>query len=83
MTHPGYNGTTNRAVLVGSDGGLYRADDVRTVDATAGWKSLNNGLGITQFYAAAGSPDTGRIIAGRKTTARSSTHRPQAQAPDR
>jgi hypothetical protein len=34
------------------------------VDATAGWKSLNNGLGITQFYAAAGSLATRRVLAG-------------------
>jgi photosystem II stability/assembly factor-like uncharacterized protein len=67
--HPGYDGTTNRTVFFGNDGGVYRASDVLTVGGgaspyQAGWSELNNGLAITQFYGAAGHPATGRVTAG-------------------
>ena len=69
VAHPGYNGTSNRIVFVGNDGGIYRASDVTTVGGgaspyQAGWSELNNGLAITQFYGAAGHPATGRVTAG-------------------
>ncbi len=64
--HPGYNGTTNRVLFVGGDGGIYRTDDARA--RTSGdvcgkalgdlaWLSLNNGLGVTQFYNGAVYPN--------------------------
>ena len=62
--HPNYNGTTNRIVFFGNDGGIYKATDVRTVSLTLGWQELNNNLGITQFYGAAGNPTTKEIIGG-------------------
>ncbi len=61
---PGFNGTTNTKVYFGNDGGVYRANNVYTVAATTGWTELNNNLGITQFYGAAGNPTTGEIIGG-------------------
>ena len=64
VAHPGFNNTTNRTIFVGNDGGLYRADDVAAVQRLSGWTTLNNGLGITQFYGAAGNPQTGVIIGG-------------------
>jgi photosystem II stability/assembly factor-like uncharacterized protein len=70
VAHPGYDGTTNRTVFFGNDGGIYRADDVVNVGSEArvpkilGWNELNNTYGVTQFYAAAGNPTTGVIIAG-------------------
>ena len=36
VAHPGYNGKTNRTVYFGSDGGIFRADDVREVSPRAG-----------------------------------------------
>ena len=61
---PSFNGSTNKTVFFGNDGGLYRATDVYTVSQTTGWTELNNNLGITQFYSGAGTPSNGRIIGG-------------------
>ena len=60
--HPAYNGTNNTTMFVGNDGGVYRTDNATAAVATGptapcnsantsvSWTSLNNGLGITQFY---------------------------------
>jgi hypothetical protein len=66
---PGFNGSTNRAVLFGNDGGVYYTSDVSTVGNDPdghknGWVSKNNNLGITQYYAAAGNASTGTIVGG-------------------
>ena len=61
---PGFNGTTNKTVFFGNDGGVYRATDVYTVANTIGWQELNNNLGVTQLYGAAGNATTGVIVAG-------------------
>ncbi len=68
VEHPNYDGVTNRTVYFGNDGGIYVTHDVRAVgedsDHTAGWIELNNTLGITQYYSAAGHPATGTIVGG-------------------
>ncbi|MGL4551831.1 MAG: WD40/YVTN/BNR-like repeat-containing protein, partial [Gemmataceae bacterium] len=64
LSYPGYDGTDNRRVLFGSDGGLYVADDVLAATKTSGWRGLNRGLGITQFYGAAANPKARKVIAG-------------------
>ena len=64
MAHPGFNGRSNRILYIGNDGGIYKTDNIYTVQVTAGWQALNNNLGITQFYSAAGDPATGVIIGG-------------------
>lgn len=69
VPHPGFNGTSNRIVFFGNDGGVYRADDVSTAgnnapSMTNGWVELNNGFAVTQFYGGAGHPGTGRITGG-------------------
>lgn len=66
VSSPGYNGTTNRSVYFGNDGGVYQAVDIAAVtSATTGWTKLNNGLAVTQFYSGAGHNGTnGRIIGG-------------------
>jgi photosystem II stability/assembly factor-like uncharacterized protein len=64
VAHPQYNGTTNRVVFFGNDGGLYRAKDVLTANDVNGWQELNNNLGITQFYGAAANPATGTFVGG-------------------
>ena len=64
VAHPDFDGTTNRTVYFGNDGGVYRADNVYTVSGTTGWQELNNNLGITQFYGAAGNAQTGVIVGG-------------------
>lgn len=62
--HPGFNNTTNRIAYFSNDGGIYRADDASTVVQTGGWTNLNNNLGVTQFYGAAGNTTSGTIIGG-------------------
>lgn len=57
---PNYNGTSNRRVYFGSDGGVCKMEDVFTNVVT----SLRAGLGITQFYGAGGHAGAGRIIGG-------------------
>lgn len=64
VAHPAYNGTTNRTVLFGNDGGIYRADNVSTVQQSSGWTELNHSLGATQFYGAGVVPATNRLVAG-------------------
>jgi photosystem II stability/assembly factor-like uncharacterized protein len=59
-TDPRFDGTDNRTIFVGCDGGIYRIPDARRNDATA----LNSGLGITQFYGAAVNPTTGVVVGG-------------------
>jgi photosystem II stability/assembly factor-like uncharacterized protein len=57
-------GTSNKTIFFGNDGGLYKAQDITTVEQAAGWDNLNNNLGVTQIYGAAGNPSTGVVIAG-------------------
>lgn len=60
----GYNGTTIKTVFIGNDGGFFKATDVTTVTPGSGWATLNNNLGITQFYGAAGNNTSGTIVGG-------------------
>lgn len=60
--HPAYNGTTNKTMFVGNDGGIFQTLNARVATARTPaaacnaaatpfvWKNLNNGYGITQFY---------------------------------
>jgi hypothetical protein len=60
--HPQFNGTTNQTIYYGTDGGIFRSDNVRAATATGNtgpcntnngsvfWTSLNNGYGVTQYY---------------------------------
>ena len=70
VSHPAYNGTTNKTVYFGNDGGIYKANDVTTVGNNAtvprtnGWIELVNNYGVTQFFGGAGNPTTGTIIGG-------------------
>lgn len=70
VADPRYNGTTNKAVWFGNDGGVYFTKDVTTVgnDANppriAGWTARNHGYAVTQFFAAAVNAASGMLIAG-------------------
>ena len=64
INDPNYNGSDNLRVYNTNDGGIYKADDISNAndgDSNNGWTNLNNNLGVTQFYGAAG-------IAGSKIT---------------
>jgi len=60
VNHPQYNGTTNKTIFFGNDGGIHRSTD--SAGSTA--IPLNNNLRITQFYGAASHPATGWVLAG-------------------
>lgn len=70
VSHPAYNGTTNKTVFFGNDGGIYKTNDVTTVGNNAavprtnGWIELVNNYGVTQFFGGAGNPTSGTIIGG-------------------
>ncbi|MFN0112549.1 MAG: putative Ig domain-containing protein [Blastocatellia bacterium] len=73
--HPQFNGTTNKAMFVGSDGGVFRLTDSRLGTRTqvcgvancAGQitsTSLNNSYGVTQFYHGLPYPDGKTFFGG-------------------
>ena len=62
VSDPGYNGTTNRRIYIGGDGGVFKKDDITS--GTSGFVSLNSNIGITQFYGAGGNTTSGKIIGG-------------------
>ena len=70
VSNPHYDGTTNRQVYFGNDGGVFRADDIRSVGNnvsppyTNGWVRLNNGYAVTQFYYGAAHIGTSTIVGG-------------------
>ncbi len=55
-------GAANHTLLIGNDGGLYRANDITASPVV--WQALNNTFGVTQFYGAAGNAATGVIVGG-------------------
>lgn len=57
---PGYNGTTNRRVFFGTDGGIYRANDSTSNTVT----TINTNLAITQFYGAVMNPANNNVVGG-------------------
>jgi len=64
VAHPDFDGNNIKTVFFGNDGGIYKTDNVYTAQRTTGWTELNNNLGITQFYGAAGNAESGIIIGG-------------------
>lgn len=65
--HPQFNGTTNKIMFVGNDGGLFKTTDARAATGTGAsavcnqitslsWSGLNNNYGVTQFYHGAPYP---------------------------
>jgi len=58
VPHPNYDGTSNKTIYVGNDGGIQKTDDIKSPAlGTLGWTNLAHNLGITQFYAGAASPN--------------------------
>ncbi len=60
VEQPGFNGTTNKRIYTGDDGGLHTRADWQA----GSWTALNSGLGVTQFYGAAMNPSSGIMVAG-------------------
>jgi photosystem II stability/assembly factor-like uncharacterized protein len=70
VSHPGYDGVGNRTVLIGNDGGVFAATDIKAVGGESeppyidGWTELVNNYGVTQFYGGAGNATSGKIVGG-------------------
>ena len=67
VSAPGFNGSTNAKVYVGSDGGIASVDDVYFTNITYGWDpTVSDGLVNIQFYDGdGGDKENGlRIIGG-------------------
>ena len=73
--HPQYNGTTNQTMFVGGDGGITRTQNARgrsgkgldvcdPLLGQVGWRKLNNGYEVTQFYHGAVFPDGAAYFGG-------------------
>jgi len=73
VSPPNFDNTSIKTIFSGDDGGWYKAADWSTVggggssdcsSCTSGWTSLNNNLGVTQFYGAGANPPTPRVLGG-------------------
>ncbi|GGT14827.1 WD40/YVTN/BNR-like repeat-containing protein [Streptomyces purpureus] len=70
VSHPSYDGVTNRTVFFANDGGVFKAADLAVVGSEprppfiTGWTELVNNYGVTQFYGGAGHTGSGKIIGG-------------------
>lgn len=64
---PNFNTTLpipNREVWFANDGGIQRTLNIDTVLPAFNWNNMNNGLGITQFYAGSAGNNGGYILGG-------------------
>jgi hypothetical protein len=64
VSHPRYDGTTNRTIFFGNDGGVYVAPDINKAFGVAGWSSFNQNYAVTQFWHGAGNVSSGVVIGG-------------------
>ncbi len=77
--HPGYDGTSNKTMYAGNDGGIYRTNDARAAVATTVasgqgacsssssafvWTNLNTNYSVTQFYHGLPYPDGMTYVGG-------------------
>lgn len=59
-----YNGTTNTALFVTTDGGTYVAPDIATASSSQGWTNLDQTSRTTQFYAIAANGTANEVVGG-------------------
>ncbi len=60
VNHPQYDGSSNRTLFIGHDGGISRVPDAYGSSYT----NLNNNLGVTQFYGVAVSANGSVVVGG-------------------
>ncbi len=67
---PGFNGTTNKAVYVCTDGGIYRTNDITTANkfGSGGWQRKDFNYQTAQYYGASGI-SSGLIYGGTQDNA--------------
>lgn len=59
-----YDGVTNKAVYVCTNGGVFEAPDITTASTGLGWVPHFQGAVTSQFYSVAGDGTSGLIIGG-------------------
>jgi hypothetical protein len=78
--HPQWNGTSQKTMFTGNDGGVYRTSDALAttgsgtlggicydppgVKSSVAWTPLNNGYNVTQFYHGAAFPSQTKYLGG-------------------
>jgi photosystem II stability/assembly factor-like uncharacterized protein len=65
---PLYDGVQNKVVYFGNNGGIYQAEDVRTVTSFQGWQVMNKGYSATQFNGAAGDSRSQKLVGGTRSS---------------
>ncbi len=60
---PGFASGTPR-LYVGTDGGIWKTDDIYTASTTSGWSRCDQSYRTTQFYGAAGQGPSGLLYGG-------------------
>jgi hypothetical protein len=69
VSDPAFDGTSNKTVFFGNDGGVYKTADISSVGNNPlpprnnGWTKLSSTYGVTQFYSGAGNVSTGKARA--------------------
>ncbi len=68
VSHPDFDGESQKTAFFGNDGGIYKTNNITTVgsnaNSTNGWINLVKGYTVTQFYGAAANAQSGTIIGG-------------------
>ena len=64
VADPNYNGTSNARVYVATDGGIHRADNIKTVRRGSGWVDLDATMRSSQFYGADGHRSGDFVVGG-------------------
>jgi photosystem II stability/assembly factor-like uncharacterized protein len=67
VAHPSYDGSSNKIVFVGNDGGVWKSTDITSATSSSSsntWSSVSTGIITTQFYGGASSAAGTKIAGG-------------------
>lgn len=68
VSSPNYDGGSNKTVFFGNDGGIYRADDIKSAGTDpkkiSGWTKINHNYGVTQFYGVTWNKEANSLLGG-------------------
>jgi photosystem II stability/assembly factor-like uncharacterized protein len=64
ISHPQFNGVTNRTVYVCTDGGVWVTYDINVAGTHGGWTPLDEDCRTSQFYGAAGHGPADMLLGG-------------------
>lgn len=64
VSHPNFNGGTNKIVYVCNDGGVFRTNDITMASTSSGWERKELTYQTTQYYGVAGNAANNLIYGG-------------------